>query len=70
MFLDADRGRYTDLWQQIQRVLRPGGLVVMDNALSHPEECAPFIEQVHATEGYLAQTYPIGKGQFVILKDQ
>jgi len=70
LFLDADRGRYTDLWQQIQRVLRPGGLVVMDNALSHPEECAPFIEQVHATEGYLAQTYPIGKGQFVILKDQ
>jgi predicted O-methyltransferase YrrM len=69
LFLDADRARYRDLWQQICRVLRPGGLVVMDNAGSHAVECAPFIEQVLNTPGYLAQTYPIGKGQFVILKD-
>lgn len=70
LFLDADRSRYPELWRQIDRVLRPGGLVVMDNALSHAAECAPFIAQVSASDGYLAQTYPIGKGQFVILKDQ
>lgn len=70
LFLDADRSRYTDLWHQIKRVLRPGGVLVMDNALSHPDECAPFIQQVLATDGYLAETYPIGKGQFVILKDE
>ncbi|TDR71648.1 O-methyltransferase [Paludibacterium purpuratum] len=70
LFLDADRSSYPALWPQIRRVLRPGGLLVMDNALSHPDECAPFIEQVLATEGYLAETYPIGKGQFVILKDE
>jgi predicted O-methyltransferase YrrM len=70
LFLDADRTRYCDLWLQICRVLRPGGLVVMDNALSHAAECEPFIEQVLQTPGYLAQTYQIGKGQFVILKDE
>ena len=70
LFLDADRSSYPALWPQICRVLRPGGLLVMDNALSHPQECAPFIEQVLATDGYLAETYPIGKGQFVILKDE
>jgi predicted O-methyltransferase YrrM len=70
LFLDADRSCYPALWPQICRVLRPGGLLVMDNALSHREECAPFIEQVLATDGYLAETYPIGKGQFVILKDE
>lgn len=69
LFLDADRTRYRDLWKQICRVLRPGGLVVMDNAGSHAAECAPFIAQVLETPGYLAQTYSIGKGQFVILKD-
>jgi len=70
MFLDADRSRYTDLWRQIRRVLRPGGVVVVDNALSHPDECAPFIEQVLATDAYVAESYPIGKGLFVILKDE
>jgi predicted O-methyltransferase YrrM len=70
MFLDADRSRYTDLWRQIRRVLRPGGVVVVDNALSHPDECAPFIEQVLSTDGYVAESYPIGKGLFVILKDE
>lgn len=70
LFLDADRSRYIELWPQIQRVLRPGGVVVMDNALSHPEECAPFIAEVQATDGYVAATYAIGKGQFVILKDE
>jgi len=70
LFLDADRGQYVDWWPSIQRVLRPGGLVVMDNALSHVAECAPFVGLVLATPGYLAETYPIGKGQFVILKDE
>ena len=42
----------------------------MDNAVSHAAECAPFIEQVLQTPGYLAQIYQIGKGQFVILKDE
>jgi predicted O-methyltransferase YrrM len=70
LFLDADRSRYVQWWPSIQRVLRPGGLVVMDNALSHETECTQFIEQVLATEGYLAETYSIGKGLFVILKDE
>ncbi|WP_215782449.1 O-methyltransferase [Paludibacterium sp. B53371] len=70
LFLDADRSHYPTLWPQICRVLRPGGLLVMDNALSHADECAPFVREVLATEGYLAETYPIGKGQFVILKDE
>jgi predicted O-methyltransferase YrrM len=69
LFLDADRSAYAGYWPEVQRVLRPGGLVVVDNALSHAAECAEFIDQVVATPGYLAETYAIGKGEFVILKD-
>lgn len=70
LFLDSDRTAYVSWWGSIQRVLRPGGLVVMDNALSHADECAAFIAEVQATDGYLAETYPIGKGLFIILKDE
>lgn len=69
VFLDADRGRYVDYWPDLCRVLRRGGLIVVDNVLSHAGECADFIRLVLATEGYLAETYQIGKGQFVIVKD-
>nr|WP_294863295.1 class I SAM-dependent methyltransferase [uncultured Pseudogulbenkiania sp.] len=69
LFLDAERRLYPGYWPDIQRVLRPGGLLVMDNAQSHPDECRDFVGQVLATDGYLAETYTIGKGQFVILKD-
>ncbi|SMF49650.1 O-methyltransferase [Pseudogulbenkiania subflava] len=69
LFLDAERRHYPSYWPDIQRVLRPGGLVVMDNAQSHQDECRDFVGQVLATDGYLAETYTIGKGQFVILKD-
>ena len=69
LFLDAERSAYASYWPDIQRVLRSGGMVVTDNALSHAEECRDFVEQVVATPGYLAETYAIGKGEFVILKD-
>lgn len=69
LFLDAERSHYPGYWADIQRVLWPGGLVVMDNAQSHQDECRDFVGQVLATDGYLAETYTIGKGQFVILKD-
>ncbi|BAK77047.1 O-methyltransferase, family 3 [Pseudogulbenkiania sp. NH8B] len=69
LFLDAERRLYPGYWPDIQRVLRSGGLLVMDNAQSHQDECRDFVGQVLATDGYLAETYTIGKGQFVILKD-
>ncbi|WP_174874324.1 O-methyltransferase [Vogesella oryzae] len=69
LFLDADRSRYAGYWPEIARILTSRGVVVMDNAISHAAECADFRAAVLATHGYLAETYPIGKGQFVILKD-
>jgi len=69
VFLDAERTLYPSYWPHLQRILAPGALLVMDNALSHQEECGPFIAEVLATPGYLAETYAIGKGQLVILKD-
>jgi predicted O-methyltransferase YrrM len=38
LFLDSDREQYAGWWPQLRRVLRPGGLLVVDNALRMPTD--------------------------------
>ena len=38
LFLDSDRTEYPGWWAHLKRVLRPGGLLVVDNATSHAEK--------------------------------
>ena len=68
LFLDADRSRYAGDWPHLQRLLRRGGLIVVDNAISHAAECAGFLDLVAATPGYVVETLALGKGECLILK--
>ncbi|RTR02450.1 O-methyltransferase [Halomonas nitroreducens] len=65
IFLDADRARYPDWWPMLRRVLCPGGLLVMDNATSHAEEVAPFVELVQADPAFATSLVSVGKGEFL-----
>lgn len=69
VFLDSDRKQYGDWWNDTQRVLAPGGLLVVDNAVSHAEEIADFVELVKQTPGFLTSLVPIGNGEFVAFKE-
>ncbi len=69
IFLDADRSEYVPMWQDLQRVLAPGGLIVVDNAVSHANEVEDFVTRVRQTSGYLTSLVPVGKGEFLILKE-
>ncbi len=68
LFLDSDRTQYVAWWPDLQRVLAPGGLLVVDNAVSHPDEVKGFIERVSAA-GYTTALVPVGKGEFLALKE-
>ncbi len=68
VFLDSDRGSYVGWWNDIRRVLRPGGLVVVDNAVSHAHELVDFVRLVKGTPGYITSLVPVGNGEFVVLK--
>jgi predicted O-methyltransferase YrrM len=68
LFLDSDREQYVSWWPWIQSVLVPGGLLVVDNAVSHTAEMEGLIAQVKATPGWRAVVVPIGKGELVALK--
>jgi predicted O-methyltransferase YrrM len=68
IFLDADRGRYAGWWQAIRRALSEGGVLVVDNAVSHGSELASFVAQITADPAFTAVLVPIGKGEFVACK--
>jgi predicted O-methyltransferase YrrM len=62
LFLDAERVEYPGWWPHPARVLRPGGVLAVDNVLSHPDEVAPFLALVAADPGFTATTVAVGKG--------
>jgi predicted O-methyltransferase YrrM len=65
LFLDSERPEYPGWWQNIRRVLRKGGLLVVDNATSHVEEMAPFVALVKADPDFSNCLVPVGKGEFL-----
>jgi predicted O-methyltransferase YrrM len=68
IFLDSERPEYPGWWPNLTRVLRPGGLLVVDNATSHPEEMAPFVALVKADASFTTSLVPVGNGEFMAVK--
>ncbi len=68
VFLDSERSAYPEWWLDLRRVLRPGGLLVVDNATSHPEELAPFVALVKADAAFFTSLVPVGNGEFLAVR--
>ena len=68
VFLDSERTAYLAWLPQIERVLRPGGLLVVDNATSHAQELAPFMQALRTAPGWSTSLVPVGKGEFLATK--
>jgi predicted O-methyltransferase YrrM len=70
VFLDSERSEYGEWWPDLKRVLRPGGLLVVDNATSHAEVMAPFISTIQADEDFVTSLVPVGNGEFLATKEK
>jgi predicted O-methyltransferase YrrM len=68
LFLDAERTEYAAWWPHPARVLRVGGVLVADNALSHPEEIAPLRTLIAQEPGLTTTTIGVGKGELLALR--
>ena len=68
IFLDSERPEYPGWWPDLKRVLRAGGLLVVDNAASHPEQLAPFVALVKADPAFATSLVPVGNGEFLAVK--
>jgi predicted O-methyltransferase YrrM len=69
IFLDSERPEYPGWWPEIRRVLRPGGLLVVDNATSHVVEMAPFVALVKADRSFSNCQVPVGNGEFMATRN-
>jgi len=68
IFLDSERPEYPGWWPNLRRVLRLGGLLVVDNATSHPEQMAPFVALVKADAEFSTSLVPVGNGEFLAVR--
>jgi predicted O-methyltransferase YrrM len=62
VFLDADRDRYAAWWPALRPAVARGGLLVVDNAISHAAACAPLAALLAADPDFRAQTVGVGSG--------
>ena len=68
IFLDSERPEYPGWWPQLRRALRDGGLLVVDNAVSHAGQMESFIALVKADPVFATGLVPVGNGEFLAVK--
>lgn len=69
IFLDAERPAYPGYWPDLVRTLRPGGLLVVDNVISHAEQVEDFRALVSAAPGITEALAPTGAGALLLVRD-
>jgi len=70
ILLDAERPAYAGYWPELVRVLAPGGLLAVDNVLSHAEEVEDFRALVSADERVSEALAPTGAGLLLIVRER
>jgi predicted O-methyltransferase YrrM len=69
VFLDSERPAYADYWPQLLRTLRPrGGLLAIDNVLSHPAEVAAVGELIDAEPTVTSVLVTVGAGLRLVVR--
>jgi predicted O-methyltransferase YrrM len=69
IFLDAERPAYPGYWPDLVRVLQPGGLLAIDNVLSHVEEVRDFRALIRAEERVSEALVPTGAGVLLVVRE-
>ncbi len=70
IFLDAERPDYASYWPDLLRVLRPsGGLLAIDNVLSHPDEVVALGVLVDSEPSVASTIVAVGAGLRLVVRD-
>jgi predicted O-methyltransferase YrrM len=71
VFLDAERPAYAGYWPELVRALRPdGGLLAIDNVLSHAAEVAEVTALIAAEPAVTTVLVPVGAGLRLVVRGE
>ena len=62
VFIDAEKDDYEELYALARPTLEPGGLVVADNVISHPDPLAQYSAARQADPTLVSVTVPLDRG--------
>jgi predicted O-methyltransferase YrrM len=68
IFLDAERPAYAGYWPDVLRSLTPGGLVAVDNVISHADQVQELLALMAAEPAVTSTQVPIGAGLQLAVK--
>ncbi len=68
VFLDAEKDDYLRLLEPAIGAMRPGGLLIADNLISHEPDLADFRETALADPRLVGLVVPIGRGELVAVR--
>lgn len=70
VFLDAERPQYATFWPMVMNTLEPGGLLAIDNAISHESELDEVRALIHGDDRLTSSLVPIGAGLLLAVLDR
>ncbi len=70
VFLDAERPQYAAFWPMLMNTLEPGGLLAIDNAISHASELTEVRALIDADDRLTSSMVPIGAGLLLAVLDR
>lgn len=67
ILLDAERDAYVQYWPYLSQIMnKQGGVLIVDNVLSHAVDVAEFIKMVEQDHRFVSTTLNIGAGLFMV----
>lgn len=68
IFMDATKSQHITFLEQTFDLLKPGGMIVADNVLSHAEKMVSFVEMINQNPGLISEVLNIGDGVLIAYK--
>lgn len=70
IFLDAERPAFPGYWPDLVRTLKPGGLLAVDNVISHADQVREFRALVSADPRVTEALAPMGAGALLVVREK
>jgi predicted O-methyltransferase YrrM len=68
IFLDAERPAYAGYWPDLVRALGPGGLLAVDNVLSHADQVEDLRSLIRSDDRVSEAIVPTGAGLLLVVR--